>query len=123
MVIHPMHWPDEVRSPGELKIPDKVDLDPKAVKLAHMLVESLLVERFDPEQFTDTYTARVDELIDVKAAGTPVVASAEDTGTEDVSDLLAKLEESIRRHPAGNKRGKAAPTKTARKRTPVKMVA
>jgi DNA end-binding protein Ku len=114
MVIHPMHWPDEVRSTGELKIPDKVDLDPKAVKLAHMLVESLLVERFDPEQFTDTYTARVDELIDVKAAGAPVVASAEDTGTEDVSDLLAALEKSIQRHPAGKQRDKTP----ARKRPP-----
>lgn len=128
LVLHTMRWSDEVRDPTTLtKAHKTVALDPKELKLAHMLIKAMTVDKFDPAAnddrgpLTDTYSERVQELIAAKAADAEFATTKpeESDGTEDVSDLLAKLEKSIARHPAGKARPAKAPAKTpARKRTP-----
>ncbi|MGO9254576.1 MAG: hypothetical protein ACLP5J_25255 [Mycobacterium sp.] len=118
MMLQQIAWADEIRDPGEFAILDKpVELDPKAEKMAHALVESMLGE-FNHVEHTDTYVERVRELVNAKAAGTTVTVREEKAATEDVSDLLAKLEESVRRHPAGKGTAKAKTKTPARKRSP-----
>lgn len=67
------------------------------------LIESMLGD-FSPEEFTDTHTQRVQDLIEAKAQDAEFVTKPE--ATEDTSDLLAALEASVARHPAGRKRAK-----------------
>jgi DNA end-binding protein Ku len=122
LILQQIVWAADIREP-EFAILDKpVELAPKTVKVAQQLLESMLGP-FNHAEHTDEYVERVEELVTAKAAGAPVAVHTEETGIEDVSDLLAALEKSIASHPAGNKRGKAAPAKTAGKRTPVKVVA
>ena len=111
LAIHTMRWIDEVRPTDELKgVHEKVELNPKFVKTAHAVLESMLGE-FEPEQYVDTYRDRLSALLDAKAADAPYVAAPAEQATEDVSDLLAALEASIKRHPAGKKRARKAPAK------------
>jgi DNA end-binding protein Ku len=128
LVIHSMRWPNEVRDPSTLKVDPKVVIKPKELKMAHLLVESML-EPFQPEQFVDAYTGRLEELIETKAAGKkpkPKVVELDDT--EDVTDILAALEASVARrqgraggnpnHPAGKKRAPAK--RTAARKAPAR---
>jgi DNA end-binding protein Ku len=98
LVLHTISWPDEVRDVNQLK-----DLTTKAkapskrdTEVAAQLVQAM-VAPFDPSEFTDTYTTRLDELITARAEDAdfvPQPSSAADD-PEDVSDLLAKLEASV----------------------------
>jgi DNA end-binding protein Ku len=75
---------------------------------------------FHPEQYTDTYQEQLQVLVESKLAGGQAFATAETPAkldeTEDVSDLLAKLEASVRRR----REQSAASETTAKpaKRTP-----
>lgn len=92
--ITTLHWNDEVRPTTTLKIPTG-KADDKMVGVAHQLVAAM-VGKFDPEEFTDTYTERLSALVDAKVQGEPTVSSMRaEAATEDVSDLLAALELSI----------------------------
>lgn len=127
LILQTMRWNDQLRDAGQLKGLEPVELNPRAVKMAHMVVESMAGE-FAPGEFVDGYVVRVRELIEAKAADESFVPVTKELDVaDDVSDLLAQLEASIARHPAGKKRPakaakKAAPRKTAAK-TPVRKTA
>lgn len=103
MVLHTMHWLDEIRDANELQgLDGKVDA--KASKMAVTLVESMSGE-FDPASYRDVYTERLTELIAARASNSQLapVTQLDVPVTTDVSDLMAKLEASIAEHPAGKK--------------------
>jgi len=95
---------------------------------------------FNPEQYTDTYQEQLQVLVESKLAGGQAFATAEAPAriddTDDVSDLLAKLEASVRRRreqsaagapaqSAGRAAARKAPAKpaVAKKAIPAKAVA
>lgn len=122
LVLQAMRWPDEVRDATALaKAHKTVLLDPKELKMAHTLIEMMTVDKFDPAAnesrpaLTDTYSERMQELVAAADADFATTKPEESDGAEDVSDLLAKLEKSIARHPAG--KGKAAAAKRPARKT------
>jgi len=96
LALHPLVWADEIRSTTELLGASKqIGLSPKEVKLAHALVESMM-GTWDATEHTDTYSARLAEMIDAKASGGDFVAAPRDGGDGgEITDLLAKLEASV----------------------------
>ena len=112
LALQPIVWNDELREPDFAVLAREVVLKPEAVKMATMLVEAMVGE-FDAADYVDKYTVRVTELIDAKASGAPLTVREEAEAVEEVSDLLAALEASVARHPAGKGRAKAAGRKTA----------
>lgn len=110
LVVRNMMWHDELR-PAEFDILSGVDasvIDPRLLPVADQLVESMTGD-WDPTEFTDSYMERLTEAIAAKAAGGEVVASEsrDGGGIDDVSELLARLEQS--------NAAKAAAAKPARK--------
>jgi DNA end-binding protein Ku len=104
LAIHALLWHDEVRSTDELLGAAKqVKLTPKEVKMAHVLVESMSGE-WNPAEYVDTYAQRMTQFIETKSEGGEFVPVVRASDKQDVSDLLAALENSIARHPAGKKR-------------------
>ncbi len=100
MVVHTLLWPDEIRDPDFPSLDTAVDVRAPELKMAGQVVESMASE-FRPEEFTDTYQEQLRELVEAKLAGgeafaTPEVPARLDD-TDDVSDLLTKLEASVRR--------------------------
>jgi DNA end-binding protein Ku len=130
MVVHTLLWPDEIRDPDFPVLDQKVDVKPAELKMAGQVVESM-TEDFHPEKFTDTYREELLELVQAKIAGgeafTPEEQPAELDETEDVSDLLAKLEASVQARKGGSsadKPAKKAPAKKApAKKAPAKKAA
>lgn len=136
MVVHTLLWPDEIRDPAFPSLDQDVEVRPAELTMAGQVVDSMATD-FTPEQYSDTYQEQLRELVEAKLAGgeafTPAEAPAGLDDPEDVSDLLAKLEASVRkrREQAGDTArdktgvaGKSAtPTparKTPAKKTPAK---
>ncbi len=118
MVVHTLLWPDEIRDPDFPGLDTAVDVRAPELKMAGQVVESMASD-FRPEEFTDTYQEQLRELVEAKLAGgeafeTPEAPARLDD-TDDVSDLLAKLEASVRRR--REEADAAAPKPTAAKAT------
>jgi DNA end-binding protein Ku len=134
MVIHTLLWPDEIRDPDFPVLDKKVDIKPAELKMAGQVVDSM-ADDFNPDRFHDTYQDELRELIEAKLEGGEAFTSEEQPKdlepTEDVSDLLAKLEASVKRRrseasesPAKKAPAKKAPAKKApAKKAPVKKAA
>lgn len=105
LTLQNLAWADELRDPNELPTLKMVEAKPAMLAMAEKLVESMHAD-FDPDEFEDTYTTRLNELVTARAGGEEL-APVEHEEVEDVSDLLAALEASIQRHPAGKGKGKA----------------
>jgi DNA end-binding protein Ku len=140
MVIHTLLWPDEIRDPDFPSLDKEVDVKPAELKMAEQVVESM-ADDFKPEQFHDTYQEQLHELIEAKLEGGEAFPTEEQPAdldvTDDVSDLLAKLEASVRKRrsesgsapakkssPAKKSAAKKAPAKkSAAKKAPAKKAA
>jgi DNA end-binding protein Ku len=139
MMIHTLLWPDEIRDPDFPVLDKEVEIKPAELKMAGQVVESM-TDDFKPDQFHDTYREEMLELIAAKIDGGDAFqaeeAEPEDLDeTDDVSDLLAKLEASVKgrkesasssdsepakKAPAKKAAAKKAPAKKASPRTPAK---
>ncbi|OBF61161.1 Ku protein [Mycobacterium sp. 852002-50816_SCH5313054-b] len=120
MVVHTLLWPDEIRDPDFPVLDKKVDIKPAELKMAGQVVESM-AEDFNPDRYRDTYQEQLQELIEAKLEGGEAFTAEEQPKeldeTEDVSDLLAKLEASVK---ARSGDGKAPAKKAAAKKAPAK---
>lgn len=98
MVVHTLLWPDEVRDPDFPVLDQQVDIKSSELKMAGQVVESM-ADGFDPDRYHDTYQEQLHELVEAKLEGGEAFTSedqpAELDETEDVSDLLSKLEASV----------------------------
>ena len=120
MVIHTLLWPDEIRDPDFPVLDKKVDIKPAELKMAGQVVDSM-AEDFNPDRYHDDYQEQLRELVEAKLEGgeafTVEDKPKELDATEDVSDLLAKLEASVK---ARSGDGKAAAKKAPARKTAVK---
>lgn len=114
MMVHTLLWPDEIRDPDFPVLDQKVEIKPAELKMAGQVVDSM-ADDFNPDRYHDTYQEQLQELIDTKLEGGQAF-TAEDQPRlldepEDVSDLLAKLEASVKaRSKANSKRPNASVT-------------
>ena len=106
MVVHTLLWPDEIRDPDFPVLDTDVEIKPAELKMAGQVVDSM-AEEFRPDQFRDDYQDQLRELVEAKLEGgqafTVDEAHTQLDETEDVSDLLARLEASVRMRQAATK--------------------
>jgi len=92
LVLHTLYYADEVR---ELEARWKpVQPLPQEVELAIKLVDALARD-FEPTKYHDEHRVKLMELIQAKAAGTPVVAPAERREPAKVVNLMEALRQSV----------------------------
>jgi DNA end-binding protein Ku len=100
MTIHTLLWPDEIRDPDFPVLDTKVEIKPAELKMAGQVVDSM-ADDFNPDQFRDDYQEQLRQLVEAKLEGgeafTVDETPTELDETEDVSDLLAKLEASVKK--------------------------
>ncbi|MGV0793693.1 non-homologous end joining protein Ku [Mycolicibacterium sp. XJ1819] len=119
MVIQTLLWPDEIRDPDFPVLDKEVDIKPAELKMASQVVESM-TDDFKPDRYHDDYQDQLKELVAAKLEGGEAFTTEDQEPTEldeseDVSDLLAKLEASVKaRRGGGDKESdKKAPAKKA----------
>jgi DNA end-binding protein Ku len=117
-----MYFADEIRSPSEEldSLPQDAAFAGRELEVAKKLVESLTVE-WSPEDYHNTYRARVEEVIERKREGHAVVFE-EERPKSNVIDLMAALEASVAR--TGESRAaEAAPPDADQPATPASEAA
>ena len=97
LILETMYFADEIRTPSEEldSLPQDVTFAGRELEVAKKLVESLTVE-WSPEDYHNTYRARVEEVIERKREGHAVVFEKE-RPKSNVIDLMAALEASVAR--------------------------
>ncbi|WP_437045059.1 Ku protein [Streptomyces sp. enrichment culture] len=128
IVLHAMRWPDEIRDPTEL-LPPPVEVSDDEIDGALALMDTMTREDLEGEEFRDTYTEAVQEIIEAKREHRELPAAPEPAEPDRVVDLMAALQESVQKAKAS--RGEDAgvhdlPTtkkKTAKKTTARKTAA
>jgi DNA end-binding protein Ku len=121
MMIHTLLWPDEIRDPDFPVLDKEVEIKPAELKMAAQVVESM-TDDFNPDRYHDDYQQQLQELVQAKLEGGEAFTTEEQPKeldeTEDVSDLLAKLEASVKARRSGA--AKAPTKKAAAKKAPAK---
>jgi DNA end-binding protein Ku len=106
MVIHTLLWPDEIRDPDFPVLDKEVTIKPAELKMAGQVVESM-ADDFDPDRYRDDYQEQLKELVEAKLEGGEAFTTAEQPAeldaTEDVADLLAQLEASVKKRAEAKK--------------------
>ncbi len=91
LALHSLHYADEIRPFGELAPPAQ-DITPDELEMAGTLV-SAMAKDFHPEQYRDTYSEALHQLIEAKIKGEQVVAPA--APKAEIPDLMSALRASI----------------------------
>ncbi|MFG3168586.1 Ku protein [Streptomyces sp. NPDC048200] len=124
IVLHAMHWADEIRDPAVLK-QDDVKLTKDEITEAEHLIDRLARDDLEGEEFTDRYTQAAEALLEAMREHCEPPTVEEPKAPGKVVDLMAVLQESVSRAKASRgedatvhemPKKKAAAQKTAAKR-------
>lgn len=98
LVLHTLQWPDEVREVEFTELNNASEISDLELETGKELVKALASEGFNPDHYRDTYQEQLREMLDAKLAGeVPVTPGVVADASEDVSDLLAKLQASLKK--------------------------
>jgi DNA end-binding protein Ku len=120
-----MIFADEIVDPRRIDdLPDDLEVNERELDIAKQLVDSLAGE-FEPSKYTDSYRAKVLELIEAKAAGEEIAVQPQAEEAAPVPDLMAALKASLDAVRAGDSdtpqpapKKKASAKKPAAKKKP-----
>jgi DNA end-binding protein Ku len=117
LVLTMMRFSDELADLSDYKFPRKADVRPAELKMARQLIDNLAAE-WNPEKYTDEYTANLMRVIQAKMKGrSPKLIDERATPKQaEVVDLMARLRASLEgkkgagssKKPAASKPGKAS---------------
>jgi DNA end-binding protein Ku len=95
MLLTTLHWPDEIRSTGELDLPDEdYAFKPAELAMARQLVSAMTGE-FNPAEYKDEYRDALMGVIESKIQGHEVKAPEPVEEGGKLIDLMAALEASV----------------------------
>ena len=116
LVMQQLLYAGEVRSIKEIEIPE-TEVKDAELKLAKQLIDAQSSDKFDPTQYKDEVSARIEAAISKKVEGQEITMSDAPETTAKVIDLMEALRASLDRKPP--KKG-AAPVKADEGRKPAK---
>ena len=118
LVLETMFFADEVRDPVKEieRLPARTRVEKKDVTMAVKLIEAMSSE-WKPTNYRDTYTDRVEQLIEAKRNDEEVVEESRADPAEKVTDLMQALQASLegagKHRPGNRKRGGKLKTRKA----------
>jgi DNA end-binding protein Ku len=119
LVMQQLMYAGEVRSMKEIDI-ERTEVRATELKLAKQLIDAQSSDKFDPTQYKDEVSARIEAAISKKVEGQEITMSDAPETTAKVIDLMEALRASLDRKPP--KKG-AAPVKADEGRKPAKRAA
>jgi DNA end-binding protein Ku len=116
LVLETMYFADEIRDPGDEldSVPSRTKAKPNELKTAVQLIDSM-TGPWKPTEFRDTYTDRVNDLIEAKRKGNEITMADEAPEPTNVADLMTALRASV--EAAKQRRSGAKPASRSAKKT------
>lgn len=96
IVLFKLRFPEEIRDPDDIKVPEKITVKPGELKMAVVLISQLTPKKFSVIKYKDTYTAALMKIITNKAKGKKVSQPKFKLARNNTSDLMAQLKESLK---------------------------
>jgi DNA end-binding protein Ku len=93
LVLNQMRFPADLRNPADLRFPDQ-KAGKEELEMAMALIKQL-DKPFIPEDWHDTYTEELEEMIEEKAKGQKPKAHAKAPADTKVKDLMSTLKASL----------------------------
>ena len=117
LVLETMYFADEIRDPKQEidPLPGRAKAKPAELAMAGQLIDSMSGP-WKPAVFRDTYTDRVNDLVEAKRKGKEVTLSEPApaaTGAADLLDMLRQSVEAAKKGRAGGSKAAAGRKKTA----------
>jgi DNA end-binding protein Ku len=113
LVLNTLHWPDEIRDQGELKIPGAdVSVDDRELEMAVMLIDNLTTS-FDATRHTDRYREALLKIVEEKLGDRPAEQPAPAAEPARALDLMAALKASVEASRRGREEAEPAPAEEA----------
>ncbi len=124
LVMQQLLYANEVRPISEVDIPH-MDVKDAELKLAQQLIDQQSSNRFDPSQYHDEVTERIEKAVQKKVEGEEVtLAEPVEHGGAQVIDLMEALRASLaRKGGAPSRKAEAAEEKPAATRKPARSAA
>jgi len=94
IILNQMRYHEEIRNPEGLNLPKESEISSKEVDMAIKLIDQL-TEKFEPEQYKDTYIDELKKLIEAKAEGKTIEVKGEAPQPTRVKDLMEVLKASL----------------------------
>ncbi|MFD9736455.1 Ku protein [Umezawaea sp. NPDC059074] len=96
LALETLFFADEIRDPADVldELPSGDRAKPREVAMATALIESMSGP-WRPEDFHDTYTAKVEKLVRRKQAGKKTITAEEPPDPTEVVDLMEALRRSV----------------------------
>jgi DNA end-binding protein Ku len=108
LILNQLRYKTELINPEGLNIPKRVEATKKEIDVALQFIEQL-TKPFQPDDYFDTYTEEIKEIIKKKAKGQKVRVKKETSlKVPKVHDIMALLKESLEKHKKRTKKRKAA---------------
>jgi DNA end-binding protein Ku len=120
LVLETLYFADEVRNPKDQidRLPGKIKLSPQEKRMAGQLIDSM-TDSWNPKKYRDTYTDRVNKLIQAKAKNQEYEPAEEAPNATTVVDLVEALRASV----DARKSGRSTAKNSARKKPTAKKAA
>jgi DNA end-binding protein Ku len=94
LLLNQMKFQEELRTPEKLSLPGAEKLNPRELEMALRLIDQLTTG-FKPEEYKDTYTEELKEIIAEKAKGKRPKARGKEPQPTKVEDLMSMLKASL----------------------------
>jgi len=122
LVMQQLLYANEVRKIDDLDIP-RTDVKDAELKLAQQLIEQQSVSTFDPSQYKDEVSERIEAAVQKKVEGEEITLAEEPEGGAQIIDLMEALRASLEKKGGAPAKKAAAATKAKPARKPAKRVA
>ncbi len=116
LVLEIMHWADEIVAQSDLDFPADIKLPEPEMKMAKMLIDSMSVDEFEPEKFTNRYHDELMAMIEARAAGKEVPRPKKAPARAKVVNLMDVLQQSLEE--SKKQRAAEAPKRAAHRASP-----
>ena len=121
LVLEIMHWAEELVDQSTLDLPSEAKLPESELKMAKMLIDTMSVDKFEPEKFKNRYHDELMAMIEARAAGKELPKPKKAPARPKVVNLMDVLQQSLeqskkQRAERGTAAHKAAPKRTGRKK-------
>ena len=95
LILELMHWANEIVDTGSLDLPGAEKLPEAELKMAKMLIDTMTVDEFEPEKFTNRYYDDMMAMIEARAQGKELPKAPKAPARTKVVNLMDVLAQSL----------------------------
>ncbi|MGC2633285.1 MAG: Ku protein [Candidatus Cybelea sp.] len=116
LVLELMHWASEIVTSDTLDLPGAEKLPEKEMQMARMLIDTMSVDEFEPQKFSNNYHDQLLTMIEARAAGKELPKAKKAPARSKVVNLMDVLAQSLEASKKRRSDANGKPTEAKRRK-------